>query len=180
MFLESGQLHPCHLWDQVSALDNSLSCFSPLEHAPPSRAMMPLATAVTDTSVISGPSALPRQTSWPRQLESATASPNVYYLYNLVKIQVPNQNPLIKNLQVSDLSQIHGMTLKYSDDEIMNEELRGINLQTTAHQYMMESDAQKKTTHILFQKTLSPLTQVPLSDCYILDGQKHPTESSCP
>ena len=63
------------------------------------------------------------------------------------------------------------MTLKYSDDEITDEELRGINLQTAAHQYMMESDAQQKTTPIPFQETLSPLRQVPLSDCYIPDGQ---------
>ena len=48
------------------------------------------------------------------------------------------------------------MTLKYSNDEIMDEKLRGINVQTAAHQYMMESDAQQKTTPILFQKTLSP------------------------
>ena len=63
------------------------------------------------------------------------------------------------------------MTLKYSDDEIMDEELRGINLQTAAHQYMMESDAQQKTTPIPFQKTLSPPRQVPPSDHYIPDGQ---------
>ena len=94
----------------------------------------------------------------------------IYYLYNLVKSQVPNQNPLIKT-QVSDLSQIHGITLKYSDDEITDEELRGINLQTAAHQYMMELDAQQKTTPILFQKTPSPPGQVPPSDRYIPDGQ---------
>ena len=63
------------------------------------------------------------------------------------------------------------MTLKYSDDEIMDEELRGINLQTAAHQYMMESDAQQKTTPIPFQKTPYPLRQVPPSDHYIPDGQ---------
>ena len=72
------------------------------------------------------------------------------------------------------------MTLKYSDDEITDEELRGINLQTAAHQYMMESDAEQKTTPIPFQKTPSPLRQAPLSDCYIPDGQNTPTESSCP
>ena len=58
------------------------------------------------------------------------------------------------------------MTLKYSNDEIMDQELRKINLQ-----YMMESDAQQKTTPILFQKTPSPLRQEPLSDHYIPDGQ---------
>ena len=63
------------------------------------------------------------------------------------------------------------MTLKDSNDEITDEELRGINLQTAAHQYMMESDAQQKTTPILFQKTLSPLRSVSLSERYIPDGQ---------
>ena len=43
-------------------LDNSLSWSVPLTH-PPSRAVTPLATTVTNTSVISGPPALLRQTS---------------------------------------------------------------------------------------------------------------------
>ena len=60
------------------------------------------------------------------------------------------------------------MTLKYSDDEITDEELRGINLQTAVHQYMMESDAQQKTTPIPFQKTLSPLRPVSPSEHYRL------------
>ena len=63
------------------------------------------------------------------------------------------------------------MTLKYSNADIKDEELRGINLLTAACQYMMESDAQQKTTPIPFQKTPSPLRQVPPSDCYIPDGQ---------
>ena len=63
------------------------------------------------------------------------------------------------------------MTLKYSDDEITDEELRGINLQTAAHQYMMESDAQQKATPIPFQKTPSPPRPVSPSECYIPDGQ---------
>ena len=46
------------------------------------------------------------------------------------------------------------MALKYSGDEITDEE---INLQTTAQQCMMQSDAQQKTTTPLpFQKDLSP------------------------
>ena len=94
----------------------------------------------------------------------------IYYLQNLVKTQVPNQNPLIIT-QVSDSSQIHRKTLKYSNDEITDEELRGINLQTAAHQYMMESDAQQKTTPIPFQKTPSPQRPVSPSECYIPDGQ---------
>ena len=63
------------------------------------------------------------------------------------------------------------MTLKYSDDEITDEELREISLQTAAHQYMMESDAQQKTTLIPFQKTPSPLRPASPNECYIPDGQ---------
>ena len=48
------------------------------------------------------------------------------------------------------------MTLKYSDDEITDEELRELNLQTAAQQYMMESDAQQKTTPLPLQKNQSP------------------------
>ena len=44
------------------------------------------------------------------------------------------------------------MMLKYSDDEVTDEEMRDFNLQTTACQYMMESDAQHQATPILFQK----------------------------
>ena len=66
---------------------------------------------------------------------------------------------------------IYRMTLKYSNDEITDEELRWINLQTAAHQYMMESDAQQKTTPIPFQKTPSPQRPVSPSECYIPDGQ---------
>ena len=79
--------------------------------------------------------------------------------------------PTNQDSQVSDSSQIHGITLKYSDDEVTDEEMRGLNLQTTAHQYMMESDAQHQTTPISFQK--SPLLWEPVSpcECYIPDGQ---------
>ena len=79
--------------------------------------------------------------------------------------------PINQNSQVSDSSQIHGMMLKYSDDEITDEEMRELNLQTTACQYMMELDAQHQTTPIPFQKTPTPLRAVPPSECYIPDGQ---------
>ena len=73
--------------------------------------------------------------------------------------------------QVSDSSQIHGMMLKYSDDEVTDEEMGELNLQTAAHQYMMESDAQHQTTPISFQKPPSPPRAVPPSEHYIPDGQ---------
>ena len=79
--------------------------------------------------------------------------------------------PTNQGSQVSDSSQIHRMTLKYSDDEVTNEEIRELNLQTTAHQYMMESDVQHQTTPISFQKTPSPLKAVSPSEHYIPDGQ---------
>ena len=79
--------------------------------------------------------------------------------------------PTNQDSQVSDSSQIHGMTLKYSDDEVTDEEMKELNLQTTAHYYMMESDAQHQTTPILFQKPPSPLRAVSLSEHYIPDGQ---------
>ena len=152
-----------------SALDNSLSWSVPLTH-PLSRAVTPLATAVTNTSVISGPPAPPRQTSQPRQLESATASPDLL-LTQSSQNSGSQLEPINQNSQVSDLSQIHRMTLKYSNDEITDKELIGISLQTATHQYMMESDAQQKTTPIPFQKTPSPPRSVSPSECYIPDGQ---------
>ena len=63
------------------------------------------------------------------------------------------------------------MTLKYSNDEITDEELRELNLQTATQKYMMESDAQQKTTPILFQTNQSPLRQVSMNKHYIPDGQ---------
>ena len=80
-----------------SALDNSLSQLVPSTHLL-SRAVIPLATAVTDTSVISGPPApLSRQVNLGDQRVLQPAL--IYYLHNLVKTQVPNWNPLIKTLK---------------------------------------------------------------------------------
>ena len=73
--------------------------------------------------------------------------------------------------QVSDSSQIHGMMWKYSDDEVTDEEIRKLNLQTAAHQYMMESDAQHQTTPISFQKPPSSSRAMSPSEHYIPDGQ---------
>ena len=63
------------------------------------------------------------------------------------------------------------MTLKYSDDKVTNEELRELNLQTVAQHYMVLSDAQQKTTPILFQKNQFPLRPVSMNEHYIPDGQ---------
>ena len=108
--------------------------------------------------------------SQPQSPESATASPDQLLIQSSQSSssQLEHTN---QNSQVSDSFQIHGMTLKYSDDEIMDEELRELNLQTAAQQYMMESDAQHKTTPIPFQKNQSSLRQVPMNERYIPDGQ---------
>ena len=49
--------------------------------------------------------------------------------------------------------------------------MRELSLQTTAHQYMMESDAQHQTTPISFQEIPSPPRAVSPSERYIPDGQ---------
>ena len=64
------------------------------------------------------------------------------------------------------------MTLKYSDDEVTDEEMRQLNLQAAAHQHMMEQDVQQPTTPLLFQQSQDPVqTQAQKEDRYILDGQ---------
>ena len=65
--------------------------------------------------------------------------------------------PTNENSQVSGSSQIHRMMLKYSDDEITDEEMRELSLQITACQHMMESDAQHQTTPILFSGNTTSL-----------------------
>ena len=60
--------------------------------------MTPLATTVTNTSVISGPPALPRQTSQPRQQESATANPDLL-LTQSSQNSGSQLDPLIKTLK---------------------------------------------------------------------------------
>ena len=79
--------------------------------------------------------------------------------------------PTNQGSQVSGSSQIHGMMLKYPNDEITDEGVRELSLQTTAHQYMMESDAQHQTTPISFQEIPPPLRAVSPSEQYIPDGQ---------
>ena len=110
---------------------------------------MPLDTAVTNTPVLSGPPAPLRLTSQTRQPVSVLASPDLL-LTKSSQNSGSQPEPTNENSQVSGSSQIHGMTLKYSNDEITDEEMGELCLQTTAHQYMMESDAQHQTTPISF------------------------------
>ena len=131
---------------------------------------MPLDVAVTNTPVLSGPPALLRLTSQTRQLPSVTASPDLL-LTQSSQNSGSQPEPTNENSQVSGSSQIHGMTLKYSDNEITDEEMRELSLQTAVHEYMMESDAQHQTTPISFQEIPSPPRAVSPSKCYIPDGQ---------
>ena len=76
------------------------------------------------------------------------------------------------NSQVSDTPEIYVMMLKYSDDEVTDEEMRGFNLQTAVHQYMMQQDAQNKITPPHFQQ-FPKSQQMPVStdDYYLPDEQ---------
>ena len=93
-----------------SALDKGLSWSVPSMH-PLSRAATLLDAAVTNTSVLSGHLALLRQMSWPRWLESATASPDLLLTQSGQNLGFQPQ-PTNQDSQVSDSSQIHGITLK--------------------------------------------------------------------
>ena len=64
------------------------------------------------------------------------------------------------------------MTLKYLDDEVTNKEVRQLNLQAAAHQYMMEQDAQQPTTPLPFQQLQDPVqTPTQEEDRYIPHGK---------
>ena len=77
-----------------------------------------------------------------------------------------------ENFQSSDASQIHGMTLRYSDsDEVADKEMRQLNLQDAAHTYMMEQDAPDSITLVPFQDPKSPSQLIETEDRYIPDGQ---------
>ena len=98
---------------------------------PPSHAATPLMhnTSVTGKE---GPAAPTKLLSQPHQLESATASPELPFGSSQEDgSQLEQTN---ENFQSSGSSQIHGMTLKYSDeDEVTDEEMRELNLQAAAH-----------------------------------------------
>ena len=74
--------------------------------------------------------------------------------------------------QLSDSPEIHGMMLKYSDDHITDEEIRELNLQEAACQYMMQQDAQSQVTSLPFkQSQTSPKVPPTTDDHYLPDGQ---------
>ena len=64
------------------------------------------------------------------------------------------------------------MTLKYSDDDVTDEELRELNLQMAVQQYMMQQDAQNETTPLPFQQTQATSQELQKEDDrYLPDGQ---------
>ena len=108
--------------------------------------------------------------SQPYQLESATASPELPSGSSQEDGSQLGQTN--ENFQSSGSSLIHRMTLKYSDeDEVTDEEMRELNLQAAAHQYMMQQDAQNSTTLIPFQDPQAPSQPTEEEDKYIPDGQ---------
>ena len=128
----------------------SVRCDSlPTTH-PPSHAATPLVPS-TSITVSAGPQMLMTLTSWPCQLDSVTASPNLLFGSSKESSSPLEQTNQKIPSQVSDSSEIHGMTLKYSDDEVTDEEMRQLNLQAAAHQHMIEQDAQQPTTPLPFQ-----------------------------
>ena len=137
---------------------------------PPSHAATPLVLSTSVTSA--GPQMLMTLMSQPHQLDSVTASPNLLFgssKESSSPLEQTNQKILS---QVSDSSEIHGMTLKYLDDEVTDEEIRQLNLQAAVHQHMMEQDAQQPTTPLPFQQPQDPVqTQTQEEDRYIPDGQ---------
>ena len=101
---------------------------------PPSHAAMPILGTKSNPPVISGPLAITKQMSQPHWLESVSASPDLLLCSSQNTGSPPEQ--INVNSQVSDISEIHGMMLKYSDDEITDEEMWELNLQAAAHQYI--------------------------------------------
>ena len=136
---------------------------------PPSHAATPL---MHNTSVAGkeGLAALTKVMSQPCQLESATASPEL--LLGPSQEDGSQSEQTNENFQSSGSSQIHRMTLKYSnEDEVTDEEMRELNLQAAACQYMMQQDAQNSTTPIPSQDSQAPSQPPKEEDKYIPDGQ---------
>ena len=98
-----------------------------------------------------GPVVPMKQISQPHQPESATTSPELLANSSQETCSLPEQTKV--NSQVSDSSKLHRMMLKYSDEDVTNEELRELNLHMAAQQYMMQQDAPKmKLPHFHFSK----------------------------
>ena len=157
---------PCRSGSALSVRHESLptACL-------PSHAATPLVPN-TFITASAGPEMLTTLMSQPHQLDSVIASPNLLFGSSKESSSQSEQTNQKAFSQVSDSSEIHGMTLKYSDDEVTDEEMRQLNLQTAAHQHMMEQDAQQPTTPLPFQQPQDPVqTQAREEDRYILDGQ---------
>ena len=162
----TGTPRPLSQPDSTLAVDHARSV--PMTQ-PPSCATTPLRpnTFVTGQE---GPAALMKVMSQSHQPGSATASPEL--LFGSSQEDGSQKGDTYENFQSSDASQIHGMTLRYSDsDEVADKEMRQLNLQDAAHTYMMEHDAQDSITPVPFQDPKSPSQLIETDDRYIPDGQ---------
>ena len=136
---------------------------------PPNHAATPLMHNASVTGK-EGSAALTKLMSQPHQLESAKASPELPSGSSQEDGSQLGQTN--ENFQSSGSFLIHGMTLKYSDeDEVTDEEMRELNLQAATCQYMMQQDAQSSTTPIPFQDPQAPSQPTKEEDKYIPDGQ---------
>ena len=125
----------------------------------------------TSIRASAGPQMLMTLMSQPHWLDSVTASPDLFGSSKESSSPLEQTNQKLPS-QVSDSSEIHGMTLKYSDDQVTDEEMRQLDLQAAAHQHMMEQDGQQPTTPLPFQQPQDPVQkQAWEEDRYILDGQ---------
>ena len=116
---------------------------------PPSHAATPLMHNASVTGK-EGSAALMKLMSQPHSPESATANPELPF--GSSQEDGSQQEQTNKNFQSSGSSQIHRMTLKYSDeDEVTDEEMRELDLQGATCQYMMQQDAQNSITPVPFQ-----------------------------
>ena len=107
-----------------------------------------------------------------------TASPDLLLLQSS-QSSGSQLEPINQNSQVSDSSQIHGMTLKYSDDEITDEELRELNLQTAAQQYIDGVRCSAKDyTYSVSDKPVSPKASVNEQALHSR-WTEHPAEPDC-
>ena len=89
---------------------------------PPSHTATPILGTKTNSPAISGSSAMMKQMSQPCWPESVLASPDLLLCSSQSTGLPPEQ--INVSSQISDTPEIHGMTLKYSDDKVTDEEIR--------------------------------------------------------
>ena len=108
--------------------------------------------------------------SQPRWPESATASPDLLLTQSSQNLG-SQPEPTNQDSQVSDSSQIHGMMLKYSDDEVTDEEIRGVKF--TNHSSSVYDGVWCSAPDYTYFVSETPLSfeSCVTSEHYIPDGQ---------